>query len=234
METTPVSTDNQVQPVPETPPKNVPCCSPQNKFICILATLILALIVGAGSFLLGKNSTKETPLPIVKVSPTPAIPTPIPDLTANWLTYVNKDYQYEFKYPNEWNIQDKTKNFIQILNYDINKAPGRAYNPKTDGNLFKIEISYDHKSFDLNEWFESYKTIVGPSGKPGEFFNVKKIPISSGEGLFFEEKDVWTDLLVGQVTFKSPMGGLIHFWSGLNYEGNKNYFNLILSTFRFD
>lgn len=101
METTPVSTDNQTQSIQETLPKNVPCCSPQNKFICILAALIFALIVSAGSFLLGKYSSRPRPVgyPAPQISPTPTQITFIQDPTADWETHTLNAVNMEFKTP---------------------------------------------------------------------------------------------------------------------------------------
>lgn len=155
------------------------------------------------------------------------------DETANWKTYTNSVEKFSFKYPQSWFLKESSS-MIQIFNYDVDKAPGRSYDPVRDGNLFKVEVFLDNKFSNLTEWFENEKNTPDQSNDlPKEFLNIKNIFVSSQEGLFFELKSSMTDSLVGVATFKLPQGSLVHFWGGLNYEGNKNYFDQILSTFKF-
>lgn len=109
MKTTPVSINNQAQSTPETPPKIIPCCSPKSKLICILTASVLVLLVGVGSFLLDKYSSKPKTQPTIQTSPTPVLPTTTPDLTANWITY-KTIAGLEFKCPADIHVCDFQNN----------------------------------------------------------------------------------------------------------------------------
>lgn len=95
---------------------------PQRKWPVWLTITIVAIVVvavaGAGWWYWNKNYA---------IGPTPT-PTAIPDETANWKTYTNTQYGFEFKYPNDWILKDGKElgispmfNYIQITkNLDDN------------------------------------------------------------------------------------------------------------------
>lgn len=86
--------NNQVQEQPVSP---VPVNKKPNHWI--IAAIILAVIVFLPIiFILFLNSQKSITTPPSSISPTPS---PITDETANWKTYTNAKYNYQFKYPNK-------------------------------------------------------------------------------------------------------------------------------------
>lgn len=173
------------------------------------------------------------PSPTEIVIPTTFVSTPTPDPTAGWKTYTNGTEKYRFKYPQNWFLKESSS-MVQIFNYDVDNAPGRAYDPSRDGNLFKIEIFMDDKYSDVDKWFNDEKSRMSPvTNKPYEFLNAKPVTVDSQKGIYFEVKDEWTDISVGTVVFQSPKNKLIRFNGGLNYPDNKGFFDQVLATFKF-
>lgn len=83
-----------------------------NKFKVLGGILVVLIFAGAvfGVYKLGQKQIQPTPQPtptlMVTPIPTPTpsiivtpIVTPTPDPTANWKTYTNTKYRYQFKYP---------------------------------------------------------------------------------------------------------------------------------------
>lgn len=188
---------------------------------------------------LNRFGNLETPPSELKEDSTLNNVSPTPDITTDWKTYTNEKYSFEFKYPNltNWTIKEdiQGENSVGIYNYDINKAPGRGYSPEKDSNLFKIEITFDQKFSDVEKWLEQEKKRTDPiTDQSVKLLNIKTITVDGQNGVYFEEKDSLSGTLVGGVTFQTPQKQLAHFFGGLNYEGNKELFDQILSTFRFE
>lgn len=82
------------------------CCSKPFVFIVFVLLVILAFAVG-GYYLWARNYRASHSLgPPPVVSPKVTRPTPTPDPTANWKTYTNEKYHFEFKYPPNWMEED--------------------------------------------------------------------------------------------------------------------------------
>lgn len=203
--------------------------------------VILGLILAGGlvyaGIQIGKKQSQVSygpiPVPTETLIPTNIVSTPTPDPTANWKTYINITEKYRLRYPQNWFLKE-SGSMVQIFNYDVDRVPGRAYDPSRDGNLFKIEIFVEDKYSDVDKWFNEEKSKISPvTDKPYEFLNVKPITVDSQKGIYFEVKDEWTKISVGTVVFQSPRNKLIRFNGGLNFPENKTLFNQILSTFKF-
>jgi len=196
----------------------------------VLAVLVVAGAV-LGAYKLGQKQVQPQP------SPTPeAVATSTPDPTADWQTYKNETLGFEFKYPNDhkWNVKENlSASSVALYNYDVDKAPGRDYVPSIDGDLFKIEIYVNKNYANANQWFEEEKQKINPmTNEPYEFSNIKSITVDSRKGTYYESKAVY-DQMLGSAVFESPRDEIIHFYGGLNYEGNKEVFNLIILSFKF-
>jgi len=102
----------QTPEVPEkqTEPETVPVCNkPCCQYITILLVVIGLLFVVGAVYTGMQISKKRTPVvlptaPPPEVRPIEASPTSIPDETANWKTYSNQKYGFEFKYPQNFQI----------------------------------------------------------------------------------------------------------------------------------
>lgn len=92
----------------------------------VLALLVLGIIVG-GAFYLGKQTNKPSTQSLSNInsitSTSPAI-TLTSDVTNNWKTYTNKQFEFEFKYPSTYLVNDSN---FKITN-------------EVDSNFYSLEI----------------------------------------------------------------------------------------------
>lgn len=201
-----------------------------------LVTIFLLILVIPGAVFagvqIGKRQKPQTPSEILFNQSITEI-TPTVDPVAGWQTYTDTSGNYSLLYPSGWKL--KTSNtLVQFFNYDVDKAPGRAYDPSIDGDLFKIEIYSDNDYSDVDKWFNEEKKSISPvTDKLINILNEKRVSIGGQKGWFYEIKDEMSGLRTGSVHIENPKGGIIHLWGGLNYEGNKETFDQILATFKF-
>ncbi|MCL5438574.1 MAG: hypothetical protein M1268_01125 [Patescibacteria group bacterium] len=93
------------------------------KFIIIFAGISFLVAFLVGGFVLGtygtkNNASKITPTPVAKISPTP-------DTTANWKTYINKDWNFSFKYPYRDEINLSSDGTVDVdLKNEVGKCLG--------------------------------------------------------------------------------------------------------------
>ncbi len=231
------------QPVPAQPPTEQPEAelpspvleqkSRVNKFTILGGILGVLIFVGAifGAYQLGQKQLQPQP------SPSPeAVVTPTPDPTADWRVYTNETLGFKFKYPSnsKWNIKENlSASSVALYNYDVDKAPGRMYDPSIDGDLFKIEIYVNDKKSDVDQWFEEERQKINPmTERLYEVSKIESITVDSQKGVYYETRAIY-DQNLGSAVFESPREELIHFYGANNYEGNKEIFNLILASFEF-
>jgi len=141
---TPVTQANLQQPINEIP-------SSGNKLKWILLIVVLLLFIfGGGTYYLRVKQVKQ-------ITPTPAIvqstPTPTPDPTANWKTYKNTLYGYEFKYPSDIIPYDNNVSFAteppRILIESAEKV-NILYGPAGEDQLVFLIINTNKSA---REWF---------------------------------------------------------------------------------
>lgn len=90
----------QQNPMPQQPISKIP--SSGSKWKLILLIVILLVIVGSGTYYLGTRQNKlivQNRQKQIIPTTTQSSPTPTPDLTTNWKTYVNTHNFYSFLYP---------------------------------------------------------------------------------------------------------------------------------------
>jgi len=184
-----------VQPVPVAPEKK--------PGILIVSVLLIAILLVAGGVYagiqIGKNSKLKTQIskpnlksqnltpteaPVVTSAPTfqPEI-TPLPDETANWKTYRNEEYGFEFKYPSDWPIDNEAprdESVIVVVLSRISEKFGRemiyvgVWDTKTNiWNTFEEFLNrrrLDHPIEDIviGQTIKA-KRIYIPQGQDGPF-----------------------------------------------------------------
>ena len=134
----------------------------------VLLMILLLVIVGVGAYLLGTSKT-ETPPIIAQVSVSIS---PIPNPTANWKTYTNAQYGFEFKYPNSYSFKQKepVAGEISALPENLKKfATFFIYNPD---KTVKITVSvYNNLQYlPLDDWIKQ----VSEFGTQPSFINETK------------------------------------------------------------
>jgi len=98
---TEVVSEIEKSPEVQVPVKSKPWLKPL--LFSILGIVLAAGLVFAGYKIAQLKQVQPGPQPI----PTPVVEaTPTPDETANWKTYTNTKYNYQFRYPNELFEQD--------------------------------------------------------------------------------------------------------------------------------
>lgn len=86
----------------------------KKKILIGLGSFLGVLLLAGAAFGVYKYAQRQLPLePVEGPTPTPEVVTPTPDPTANWETYMNEEYGYSIKYPQEIAIrEDKTQDYV--------------------------------------------------------------------------------------------------------------------------
>jgi hypothetical protein len=100
----PISTPDIQQTTPNTSPAvqvSEKGKQPKKYLVSLISGVILILVILAGVYAYQKYAHKIKESSVIKPAPSPLVtaPSPTPDPTANWKTYTNNKYRFEFKYP---------------------------------------------------------------------------------------------------------------------------------------
>lgn len=176
--------------------------------LVIISLILLLILVASGAFVLGKYLAEN--------KSEPAIPTPLPtaDPTAGWKSYENKQYGFSFKYPSVLPY-----NVIDILDYK------------------------DKESFDV--WIKNYETEIPKCNTmecPPKFtYSIKKsISVLDKKAYYYENSGMAGPKQILIIDLGSYKIGYITFLpnpienpDNPVSEINRQYFDQILSTFKF-
>jgi hypothetical protein len=173
----PVQQSNTPQPTSSIPPVEAkPQRLSKSKGILWIGVVLMGLAaVGVGAYYLGSQKNADTSISEPAQTQTP---TPIPDPTANWKTHTTKDSKFLIKYPEDWVLEDKSKE-VDLFN---------------DGN---VQLSQDISISKNGHIFRSYNPLAwGP--------NACLFPDSqSFEGSYQEFKN-FIEIKTSKFTYRRP------------------------------
>lgn len=228
-------------PCPVCPSKPKPWQIGLKALLLLGAGLVLALIILVGSGL--RITRKESLLDIWLagrrgVSPTPEIlATPTPDPTADWKTYTNEEYDFEFKYPsnktaefleepyNGFCNENKRRGLVNLLLWPEGKklpVVGEEIGV-SDVSLF-IYGEENKNNLSLEKWIEKNcpQLLSGYKKENYEISGLSAVKYTRiGEGVGAPEIQPYIFLLKNNKLF------YVHPY------GDKEIFDQILSTFKF-
>lgn len=108
--------------------------------IILLAALLFGGVVVRGMYLSKKTSNQNQPTPYPsRTTFTPTQPTTSPitaseDPIANWKTYTNTTWNYQFQYPSTWIVEELDMEHVVVTSPDVEKS--------TDGRIVKFPAIY--------------------------------------------------------------------------------------------
>lgn len=235
------------QPHPPTPPASIPTPTvpaeqpPPHWIKWVLIILLVALLSSSVTyFALTQREEKSQPSPIVQ---TPPSPTPTPDPTANWKTYANSKFSFLIKHPPDFEVSDeggiliqKIRNepsgietsfaYISIIPDGFVSRGGEIYNYITEetNKLLALGIG-ETVIVDPGLTNQSYTrlpdiTVGGLPAKLFENYQPWEFPQGTKERRLYIHNGIQTYMIGGYLKDKG--------------EVSPEFFNQILSTFRFD
>lgn len=209
----------------------------------VLGIIVLLILVGVGGYFLYQKQSTITPQPIRTAPPTVVLPqlasvsiqesTP----TASWRTYKSDALNISFKYPPGWFVDaGNGLTYLRVQNYDPKTAPGTSAFNKGDYLVVISNIQYDKKVTTLQELrIEEGKIDKIPDDGYGTriISNEKEISLNGAEGLYKEVGlSKITQVPGARTVVLDGKGSSIFISQGLDTT-NKDFYNQILSTFKF-
>ncbi len=197
----------------------------QKGFANIILGVIVVMLVGVvGYFAFVKKSTpiaQQTPTPTPTQTQKPVSPMPTPDKTANWKTYTNAQYGFEFKYPTGWVANEYSKLGWSLDLHEATNSKNSVLITEAGLTNFVSQGSAEKNAEYMNK------------NKPDGF---TEIPIGGGEGFYgtisrdlggLPEADAY---LVGKDHIFLMIIGQ---YGDKSLAQSESFLNQILSTFKF-
>ena len=178
--------------------------------IVIVGVIVLGLIVWGG-YELFKPAPPEEPI--------------IEDEFKDWKTYQNEEYGWEVRYPEDWEIDDRNPDSIEIQSWETGKYIARGGLPPDEAKFF-IRII---RGLSLQEYAESkisdYSTLISRNVITfNGYESIKQVYTSTIEGGSY---------ILAQYILKND---IVYDLSMVTFSKDEDFiqiFNQILSTFKF-
>ncbi len=188
-------------------PEVVSEAQPSKSYLKIVLLVVLGLIILAGAVYAGvtigkKQSPPEVIPQVIETSPTP-------DETANWQTYRNEKYGFEFKYPQNWKINDKELPDDAIFRIESDIDSGVPYGPIDPPPTlpYSIVVGIIENASNLDEWIANNNAGI----------KSKITTMKNNDFIYYKAIDV------------PSMSGELNYYIPLNQKGS--YLNLSLSPY---
>lgn len=240
----------------DAPPSN-PILNQKGNFLFIIGIVVLLFVIGTGGYLLYQKQVKPAiaPQPISQTTPSPTST----DETANWTTYRNEQYNFEFKHPQNWEEKYGLCCFSIISyeelpnNFDPTQEAVGVINSKKEFLEQKNLVDNGHLPPNFAEESRFIKAF-----KVGDVSAVQRFTLGLSGGVYAIKTTLFTDKVridILQVlpvkTLDKPLGGhpdvpqmdaekslkrLDEIKSGTfnkEIEAIANEHNTVLSTFKF-
>jgi len=159
----PVTPIEPNSPMHETPKKGSP-------LLVIAIVLAVFAVLAVVAYVFGTKLLSPQPTPIPK--PIAAItPSPTPDVTANWKTYTNTQYNFSFKYPEYVILEDKSvPGMAQVILAAEGFSETKVTASKSDLSDFYLDASPSGKAtiggISGNKYFLPQGYCDGPTCSP--------------------------------------------------------------------
>jgi hypothetical protein len=171
----------------------------------VLILIVVFLLVGIGGVYAGMQiSKKQTQIPLTpQTTEAPIIsPTLVPDETANWKTYRNDKYRFEFKFPDDWSATD---NKAQSPDYEADHGllKGADFFVGINPTLIQTieEIIEQTKKYQPNaeisnlkiKGFDAVMVSIPPAQEMGQYWPSKTIYFEKEENIFSITSEAYGD-----------------------------------------
>jgi hypothetical protein len=218
--------DNPPVAPPSEPPKKKGLSKKLMTALLIVVALLIAVYAGIYIFMNDQlNKVTNTNQP----TPTPARARPTPTPTPFKIDNVRSLFSMQL--PQGWIEDSISTNPVQFLNYDVNKAPGREFNPVEDKGLLKIEVYFDNSGKSLASLLaESKEGAKNAIGEENFKWTETSITIDGQQGVKVDTANPGFSVYVKHPS--DPVNFIISF--GLDFDRYPEIANQILSTFKFN
>ena len=203
-------TVQNISPEPSAPNKKFP--------FVLLFIAIIAILALLGGYFLYQNSKSEKP---------PITPQVTEDPTKDWVLFNDVDHHLSLRHPKSWQtyVGEEEGNTTYITNYDYKKAKGIG---GTVPGYLKISINSGTDKRSLRQIAESEDYRTGPSSVD-EIITIKDLVINSYQAIKVETK---SEFGLAGIVFIKKQDTLFTITGVLDYEANKDSFDLIISTIK--
>lgn len=222
---------NQVQTEPQVPSGSKFIIQKWEKIGAVVAVLLVLGYLASAKYL---NFWPFT-ISVAPISTPTLTLSETPDSFANWQTYRNEEYGFEFKYPAGWNVVQLTE-----FSNGVFEVNDKVILPNSEPSEYGIRVSVNKRQDDIplgeyffrfdptQEYIRNAKEVHVDGIKGLQSFEV----ISENEPPAMGNVKLNPGLFKNTMVFKNENRFSIS-TKGLNIEETNNIYNQFLSTFKF-